>query len=645
MPSPFQRTLLPLLPLAAAGAALLQVACGGSRFCKALNAPPALAISYDTPKTFPLNRPIPDQTPKVPPLPAGTTLTYTLVGNLPAGLSLKSGTGVISGIPTSPDYTKGGTTFTVQVDDGRTTASCQVKYTILDAPPALADTTFTETAGAGQHVLVPDSGGPVQTFQVEPGSLNLPGAATLAQAFINPVLTPAGTLEVDLDAGGTTPANAAPYTFKVDAANDGGTSSATVQIKVLEPGQLGLAYNPMTIPVLEPIPAPSPYVPALTNATPGDTVTYQTAALPAGLTLNPGGTAAGVAGSLSGTPTTVDGPTGSDRAVTATETVSGRTDTYPVHIVVTHQKPQPAYAAINVDAGSVGAPTFQPTLSAFGAPPSADQAQIAQIAPIQATTLGSSNLPSYVIVASDGTVTVTDPPLTDAGKSFSAQVVAHNDGGDSAPVPLVVTITPPKALALAYAGPFKFPVGTDLSSLPQGPLTPTVTNLLAGSPLAFQVAKDPNLTPWLGVNADGSLAGKTPNAPDTGQDYVIQASNALESASTTVHITVFQVVDGYTFPPTSAVSFTATLPHVTDDGWDPVAYDPVNAPILSVSTDPATPPPYWVSVTPTTTGSVPPGRIAVASIPSSAIGSTFTFPLTFTNAVGAQTVTITITVN
>lgn len=640
MSSLFQRTLLPLLPMAAVGAALLQVGCGGSRFCNALSPPPALSLSYETPKTFPLNLSIPAQTPKVPPLPAGTTLTYTLVGTLPAGLSLKSGTGVISGIPTSPDSAKGGTTFTVQVDDGRTTASCQVKYTILDAPPALADTTFTETSGAGQHVLVPDSGGPVQTFQVEPGSLSLPGAATLAQAFIRPFLTPAGAIEVDLDAGGTTPANSAPYTFKVDGANDGGTSSATVQIKVLEPGHLGLAYNPMTLPVLEPIPAPSPYVPALTNATPGDTVTYQTTVLPPGLAMNPGSTAAGVAGSLSGTPTTIDWPGGSDSTVTATETLSGRADSYPVHIVVTHQKPQPAYAAINVDAGSAGAFPFQPTLAAVGTPP----ADPAQIAPIQTTTLASSNLPSYVTVANDGTVTVTDPPLTDAGKSFSAQVVAHNDGGDSAPLPLVVSITTPKTLALTYAGPFKFPVGTDLSTLPQGPLTPTVTNLQAGNPLAFQVAMDPNLTPWLGVNADGSLAGKTPTTPDTGQDYVIQASNTLESASTTVHITVFQVVDGYTFPPTSAVSFTATLPQVTDDGWDPVAHDPVNAPILSVSTDPATPPPYWVSVTPTTTGSVPPGRIAVASIPSSAIGSTFTFPLTFTNAVGAQTVTITITV-
>ena len=203
--------------------------------------------------------------------------TWTLVagqGNLPAGLSLSSG-GVISGMPTAA----GTSNFRVRVTNLQ--QSVEKNFTIQISPPVVINTAsplLSGMVGTAYLQMFSGSGGdPPYTWTLASGSL--PGGFTL---------TPSGNLT-----GTPTSAGTANFTVRL-------TDSSTPAQIITKPMTLVIVPT-LSITTASPLPTAQPgtaYSQTL-NAT-GGTSPYTwtlVSALPAGLSLSPGG-------QISGTPTT-----------------------------------------------------------------------------------------------------------------------------------------------------------------------------------------------------------------------------------------------------------------------------------------------------------------------------------------------------
>ncbi|MGO8792145.1 MAG: putative Ig domain-containing protein [Terriglobia bacterium] len=146
----------------------------------------------------------------------GAATSYSVSPALPAGLSLSTNTGVISGTPTAVTATAS-YTVTASNSAGNTTATLTI--TVNDAAPAgLAYTSSTAVYTVGTTIM-PDSpsstGGAVVSFGVSPA-------------------LPAG-LSLDDDTGvigGTPTAVAATANYTVTASNTTGSTTATLTITV-----------------------------------------------------------------------------------------------------------------------------------------------------------------------------------------------------------------------------------------------------------------------------------------------------------------------------------------------------------------------------------------------------------------------------
>lgn len=150
------------------------------------------------------------------PTVTGTVDTYSISPQLPAGLSLSTSLGTISGTPTA---TSAKTSYTVTASNssGSTTTS----ITILVNPAAPAKLTYPQTsilATVGTAIVTdtPTVTGTVSSYTIDPA-------------------LPAG-LSIDAASGaisGTPTAPSAEATYTVTAANGGGNTTAQIQIKVL----------------------------------------------------------------------------------------------------------------------------------------------------------------------------------------------------------------------------------------------------------------------------------------------------------------------------------------------------------------------------------------------------------------------------
>ncbi|HEX3462175.1 MAG TPA: putative Ig domain-containing protein, partial [Acidimicrobiales bacterium] len=210
---------------------------------------------------------------------AGGTGPYTwsvTAGSLPAGLSLNSTTGALSGTPTG----SGPTTFTITLTDGSgKTSTRSYSPTFLAGPSIITTSLPSSEVGVPYSQTVVGTGGSAPyVWSVTTGSL--PAGLTLdgATGIISGTPTSSGspTFTVTLtDANGKTATQA--YTLKVPAA-------PSIATGTLPGGGVGAAYNQ-----------------TLTGT--GGTGPYRwsvsAGSLPPGLTLN------GVTGVISGTPTTL----------------------------------------------------------------------------------------------------------------------------------------------------------------------------------------------------------------------------------------------------------------------------------------------------------------------------------------------------
>jgi PKD repeat protein len=197
----------------------------------------------------------------------GPIISYNATG-LPAGLSVNTSTGLISGTPT----TAGTYSVTISATNSSGTGSATLTLTIKPPPPVITSaTTASGTVGIAFSYQITATNNPTSF-----NATGLPGGLT--------VNTTTGVIS-------GTPTTAGTYTVTISATNAGGTGSATLTLTVVNPpppvitsattatGQVGVAF--------------SYQITATNNPT-----SFNATGLPAGLTVNT------TTGLISGTPTT-----------------------------------------------------------------------------------------------------------------------------------------------------------------------------------------------------------------------------------------------------------------------------------------------------------------------------------------------------
>jgi hypothetical protein len=209
-------------------AALLLVACGGGGSSSS-NLPPTPAaiasapsgLSYSTPLTFTVNQAITNVSPTV----TGSVASYAISPQLPAGLSLSTTSGVLSGTPTAITSQ---VNYTVTATNAGGSTTAQVAITVTDAKPAVAYSSGTVALAMGVAVarMVPKStGGAVTSWSISPA---LPAGLTFDTTDGNITGTP------------TTASAAAVYT--VTATNAGGQATFAFTLSVQSGTLLDLGH-------------------------------------------------------------------------------------------------------------------------------------------------------------------------------------------------------------------------------------------------------------------------------------------------------------------------------------------------------------------------------------------------------------------
>lgn len=261
-------------------------------------------LVYATPVTYVVGTTI---SPNTPTSSGGAIATYAVSPALPAGLSLNTSTGVISGTPTAAagtaNYTVTGTNVT---NSTQATVTITVQAT-LTAPSGLSySTPVTYGTGSAISANTPTvGGGPVASYSVSP---SLPAGLAL------------DTTTGVISGTPTTITSAANYT--VTATNGAGFTTATVNIAIVLGAPSDLSYS--NTPGIGYV-TPASFTTMQPTVSGGAVASYSIApALPAGITLNT------TTGNIAGTPTATSGYT----AYTVTATNAAGSTTATIYIVV-----------------------------------------------------------------------------------------------------------------------------------------------------------------------------------------------------------------------------------------------------------------------------------------------------------------------
>lgn len=242
----------------------------------------------------------------------GTTpVTWSVtVGTLPAGLSLNSSTGAISGTPT----TAATSDFTVTATDSATptpqTASKPLSITVNPAPLAVTTTSLPDgtVSTAYNQTLTATGGTPPYTWSVTSGSL--PASLTLSSSgSISGTPTAAATSNFTVTA--TDSATPTPQTASEQLSITISAPALSITTTSLSDGVLSTAYNTTL---------------QASGGTPPITWSVTVGTLPAGLSLNSS------TGLISGTPTTA---ATSDFTVTATDSATPTPQTATKQLSIT----------------------------------------------------------------------------------------------------------------------------------------------------------------------------------------------------------------------------------------------------------------------------------------------------------------------
>ncbi len=559
---------------------------------------------------------------------SGGTAPYTwsfVSGNIPAGLSLNTSTGLISGTPT----TAGTGTFTVAVADSESPAQTKsVTLSIVIAPVSLAITTSSVSSGtissAYSSLLQVSGGTGPYTWSITSGSL--PAGLSLG--------TTTGIISGTPTAIGT-----ANFTATVaDGENPAQTKSAAFSL-VIAPATLTITSS--TLPAGTQSASYSQSVTA-TGGTAPYTWSISSGALPAGLSLAP------ATGLISGTPTasgnfsigvTVKDAGSPAQTTTATVTLSVVAAGTPLTINSTSLP------------GGIPNQTYKATLSADGG-----------TAPYT-WSVTSGTLPSGLSLAK-ATGVISGTPTASSTTSLTFKVADSSSPAQTktvtlslviAPVPLAITTTAVPSgtqgttystLVNASGGTTPYAWSLSSGSLPASLTLGTTTGLISGTPTAvgtssFTVTitdagspaqtQSVKLSLVIAAPAPTTLTISTSSLPSgtKGTSY----SNALQAGGGTTpyawSITGGSLPAGLAITPatglisgTPTTTGTSSFTAIVTDAGSPAQTKSVN---LSIVVAAAAPPTLTIS----------------ATLPSGTAGTAYSNPMTATGGTPAYTWSIT----